>query len=24
MMEKPNEFNAALTAFLEKHGLAKN
>jgi pimeloyl-ACP methyl ester carboxylesterase len=24
MMEKPGEFNAALTAFLEKHGLAKN
>jgi pimeloyl-ACP methyl ester carboxylesterase len=24
MMEKPNEFNAALTAFLEKHGLGKN
>jgi pimeloyl-ACP methyl ester carboxylesterase len=21
MMEKPNEFNAAVTAFLEKHGL---
>lgn len=24
MMDKPNEFNAAVTAFLEKHGLAKN
>jgi pimeloyl-ACP methyl ester carboxylesterase len=24
MMEKPNEFNAALTAFLEKRGLAKS
>jgi len=24
MMEKPNEFNAALTGFLEEHGLGKN